>query len=179
MKLLSDLAPNLNETFINILLESTINTLNKDKMNEKEIDFIFNLSIHGDNENNKNKCCEYLYQCILKLDINNDEIKNSPILTKLLIFSQNDEKYLTKILSMCKNDLEQNNSSLAVLQILSKILNQYTKSLLDITYLKKPVEEFVKDENLLKLYKDNFMHYIARIKEQIISKSYLSLLFVA
>ena len=170
MKLLSDLAPNLNETFINILLESTINTLNKDKMNEKEIDFIFNLSIHGDNENNKNKCCEYLYQCILKLDINNDEIKNSPILTKLLIFSQNDEKYLTKILSMCKNDLEQNNSSLAVLQILSKILNQYTKSLLDITYLKKPVEEFVKDENLLKLYKDNFMLYIARIKEQIKSK---------
>ena len=91
-------------------------------------------------------------------------------MTKLLISSQNDENYLTKILSMCKNDLEQNNSSLAVLQILSKILNQYTKSLLDITYLKKPVEEFVKDENLLKLYKDNFMLYIARIKEQIKSK---------
>ena len=65
MKLLSDLAGNLNEKFINILLENVINKLDENKMNEQDIDFIYNLSIHGDNENNKKKCMDYLYQCVL------------------------------------------------------------------------------------------------------------------
>ena len=61
MKLLSDLAGNLNENYINILLENVINKIDENKMNEQDIDFIYNLSIHGDNENNKNKCLDYLY----------------------------------------------------------------------------------------------------------------------
>ena len=70
MKLLSDLAENLNENFINILLENVMDKIDENKMNEKDIDFIYNLSIHGDNENNRNKCCQYLYQLATKLDVN-------------------------------------------------------------------------------------------------------------
>ena len=56
--ILSNLAENLNENFINILLQN----IDKNKINEKDIDLIYNLSIHRDN---KIKCCEYFYHCIL------------------------------------------------------------------------------------------------------------------
>ena len=173
MKLLSDLAGNLNENFINILLENVINKIDGDKMNEKDIDFIYNLSIHGDNKNNKNKCCEYLYQCVLKLDVNvsNEyEIKMNPIMNKLLTFAQNDEKYLSKILSLCEQDLKINNKSLSILQILSILFDSYTYSYTELIYLKESIKDFVADEKLLNLYKNNFINYIERIKEQIKSK---------
>ena len=173
MKLLSDLAQNLNENFINILLQNVIDKIDEDKMNEKDIDFIYNLSIHGDNENNKNKCCEYLYQCALKLDVNftNEfEIKMNPIMDKLITFAQKDDKFLRKILLLCQNDLKNNYMSLSVLQILSILLDKYTYSHTELYILKNPIKEFVAKENLLNLYKQNFINYIERIKEQIKSK---------
>ena len=98
------------------MLENVINKLDENKMNEQDIDFIYNLSIHGDNENNKKKCMDYLYQCVLKLNLNDEnDIKNNPILNKLLTFAQNDEKYLAQILSMCELDLKNNNNSLLIL----------------------------------------------------------------
>ena len=173
MKLLSDLAHNLNENFINILLENVINKINSDKMNEQDIDFIYNLSIHGNNENNKMKCCEYLYQCILKFDFNFDndfEIRNNQIMNKLITFAYGDEKFIQKILSMCENDLKKNNKSLSIMQILSIIIDRFTYFRDTINYLKDSVRDFMKDDNLLNLYKDNFIEYIKRIKEQIKSK---------
>ena len=170
MKLLSDLAENLNENFINILLQNIINEFDKNKINEKEIDFIYNLSIQGDNENNKLKCIEYLYQCILKLDLTDNILKN-PIMEKLIEFPSKSDKYLDKILSMCENDLKSNNSSLFVLQILSNLLNRYTFSSNEIRFLKNELEDFTKDDKLLILYKNNFENYIQRIKEVIKSNN--------
>ena len=170
MKLLSDLAENLNENFINILLQNIINTFDKNKINEKEIDFIYNLSIHGDNENNKIKCCEYLYHCILKLDLA-DNIQKNPIMEKLVSLSGKDDKFLSKVLSMCENDLKANNSSLIILQILSAIFERYSFCHTEIYYLKDYLKEFNKDEHLLTLFKDNFSSYIQRIKELIKEKN--------
>ena len=170
MKLLSNLAVNLNENFINILLQNIINTFDKNKINEKEIDFIYNLSIQGDNENNKIKCCEYLYHCILKLDLA-DNIQKNPIMDKLVCLSGKDDKYLSKVLSMCENDLKSNNSSLIIFQILSAILERYTFCHTEIYYLKDFLKEFNKDEHLLILFKDNFNSYIQRIKELIKEKN--------
>ena len=167
MKLLSDLAENLNENFINILLENIINTIDKNKINEKEIDFIYNLSIHGDNEKNKIKCCEYIYQCVLKLDLNDNNLQNNPIMEKLLSLPYKDDNYLKKILSMCENDLKSNNSSLIVLQILSSLIDKFTVSSTSVIYLKQDLEDFTKNDNLLILYKNNFSQYISRIKEVI------------
>ena len=172
MKLLSDLAGNLNENYINILLENVINKIDENKMNEQDIDFIYNLSIHGDNENNKNKCLDYLYQCILKLDLNNEnDIKNNPIMSKLITFAQSDDKYLGKILSMCETDLKNNNKSLLILEILSILLDKYTFVHTEVFYLREILKSFVLNETLLNLYKDNFSNYIQRIKEQIKSKN--------
>ena len=170
MKLLSNLAENLNENFINILLQNIINTFDKNKINEKEIDFIYNLSIHGDNENNKIKCCEYLYHCILKLDLA-ENIQKNPIMEKLVSLSGKDDKYLSKVLSMCENDLKTNNSSLIILQILSAIFERYSFCHTEIFYLKDYLKEFNKDEHLLILFKDNFYSYIQRIKELIKEKN--------
>ena len=167
MKLLSDLAENLNENFINILLENVINTIDKNKINEKEIEFIYNLSIHGDNEKNKMKCCEYIYQCVLKLDLNDNNLQNNPIMEILLKLPYIDDKYLDKILSMCQNDLKSNNSSLIVLQILSSIIGKFTITGTNVTFIKTSLEDFTKNENLLILYKNNFNQYISRIKELI------------
>ena len=166
MKLLSNLAENLNEKFINILLENIINTVDYNKINEKEIDFIYYLSIHGDNAQNIIKCCEYIYQCILKLDLN-DNVKLKQIMEKLAIICDKDEKYLSKVLSMCEEDLKANNSSLLILQILSCLLNKYTYKDTELKYLKAPIENFTKDDNLLILYKNNFDDYIKRIKDLI------------
>ena len=107
MKLLSDLAENLNESFINILLQSIINSIDKNKINDKEIDFIYNLSMQGNNENNKNKCCEYLYQCILKLELD-DNIQRSPIMQKLITLSGQDDKYLDKFYTLLRAYREPN-----------------------------------------------------------------------
>ena len=171
MKLLSDVAENLNENFINILLQSIINTIDKNKINEKEIDFIYNLSIHGDNENNKIKCCEYLYQCILKLDLSDNNIQKNPIMDKLVSFCGKDDKYLSKVLSMCENDLKTNNCSLIILQILSAILDRYSFCHTEIYYMKDYLKEFVKDDNLLILFKNNFNDYNKRIRELIKDKN--------
>ena len=166
MQLLSNLAEYLNESFINILLQSIINSIDKNKINEKEIDFIYNLSIHGDNENNKNKCCEYIYQCILKLDLD-DNIQRNPIMQKLISLVGANDKYLDKILSMCDNDLKENNSSLIILQILSAILDRYTCSNTHILFLKDNLEEYTKNDKLLIVFKNNFKNYLQKIKEKI------------
>ena len=148
MKLLSDLAGNLNENFINILLENVMGEIDGDKINEKDIDFIYNLSIHGDNENNKNKCCEYLYQLTTKLDVNVNEyeIKANPIVIKLLTFAQNGDKYLNKILSLCEQDLKNNNNSLAVFQLLSILIDKYTLNLNELKYFNEPIKEFMVED---------------------------------
>ena len=167
IKLLSDLAKDLNEKFIDILLQNIKNSVDNNKINEKEIDFIYNLSIHGDNENNKIKCCEYLYQCILKLDLTDNNLKNNNIMQKLVSLCGMDDKHLDKILTMCENDLKLNNNSLFVLQILSAIFDRYTAYSNEMCYLKNKLEVFVKDDNLLLLYKNNFNNYAKRIKELI------------
>ena len=98
--ILSNLAENLNENFINILLQN----IDKNKINEKDIDLIYNLSIHRDN---KIKCCEYFYHCILKLDLV-DYFQNNPIMERLVSLSGKDDKHLSKVLSMCEKDLKAN-----------------------------------------------------------------------
>ena len=171
MKLLSDLAENLDEKFINILLENIIKDFNKNTINEKEIDFIYNLSIHGDNENNKIKCCENIYQCVLKLDLN-DNIQNNPIMNKLISFATNENhKYLDIIFSMCENDLKANNFSLCVFQILSIILDKSTVVTTEILYINDNIKNFTLDDKLLILYKNNFNSYIERVKALIESNN--------
>ena len=169
MKLLSNLAENLNESFINILLQSIINSIDKNKINEKEIDFIYNLSMQGNNENNKNKCCEYLYQCILKLELD-DNIQKNPIMKKLVRLSGQDDKYLDKFLTMCFDDLKHNNSSLIVFQIISAILDRYALIDTEIKYMKDHLKEYTKNDKLLISFKNNFDDYIKRIKEKIESE---------
>ena len=166
MKLLSNLAKNLNESFINILLNSVINSIDKNKINEKEIDFIYNLSIQGNNDNNKNKCCEYLYQCILKLDLD-DNLQINPIMEKLITLSGKDDKYLDKFMTMCLEDLKLNNSSLIVLQIISAIFDKYTIPYTEIIYIKDQLKEYTKDDILLILFKNNFENYMKKIKKKV------------
>ena len=146
--ILSNLAENLNENFINILLQN----IDKNKINEKDIDLIYNLSIHRDN---KIKCCEYFYHCILKLDLV-DYFQNNPIMERLVSLSGKDDKHLSKVLSMCEKDLKANNSSLIVLQIISAIFEKYAFCYTEIYYLKIYLKEFKKGEHLLILFKDNF-----------------------
>ena len=90
---------------------------------------------------------------------------------KLVAFPSKSDKYLDKILSMCENDLKLNNSSLFVLQILSNILDRYSYSSNEIRFLKTELEDFIKDDKLLILYKNNFENYIQRIREVIKSNN--------
>ena len=168
MKLLSDLVENLNENFIDILFQNIINTIDINKINEKEIDFLYNLSIHAKNDNNKIKCCEYLYQCVLRLELDNN-IQKSPIMENLVKFVGvgKDEKFISQILNKCENDLKTNNSSLIILQILSAILDKYTFGESKLIFINDYLEGFTKNDNLLELFKNNFRNYITRIKEQI------------
>ena len=89
---------------------------------------------------------------------------------KLVTFCGKDDKYLSKVLSMCQNDLKSNNCSLIILQILSSILDRYSICNTEIIFIKNYLKEFVKDDNLLILYKNNFNNYNQRIRELVKEK---------
>jgi len=165
LKLLSELADNLDDKSVEMLLNNIISNVDK-KINKDEIQLVYKLSMKGDNKNNILILCDYLCQCLLSL--NNTNISNNNILKKLLEISSKDEEYLQKILNICENCLKTNERAIMsysiIYQIMENSKNNSVKTLLD----------FIKNEHLLNLYKDNFLLYIKQAKE-LLTKNNISL----
>ena len=157
LKLLSELAPHLKENDIEMLLNNIRENVDK-KHNKDEIELVYKLSIQGENnEKNIEHCCDYLCQCLL---ISNDSnIKKSPILEKLLEIVEKDKKYLKKIFDICENSIKNNKKTILSYSILFEIMDKFSDESIDI------INDFIKDEHLLKLFEDNYNLYIIKAKE--------------
>ena len=156
-KLLSELADNLKEEYIEMLLNSIKSNIDQ-KIDEKEVELVYRLSIQGkNNEKNILICCEYLCQCLLSLKDTN--ISNNSILDKLIMLANRDDKYLDKILEICENCLKTNKNALLSYSILFEIMQR-------ISYdNNNSLKNFIKDQHLITLFKENFYLYIKKAKK--------------
>ena len=157
LQLLSELAPNLKENYIEMLLEN-IRTNVDTKNNKEEIELVYELSIQGQNNEKKiGYCCDYLCQCLL---VSNDpNISNNPILEKLLEIIEKDNKYLKKIFDICENSIKKNERTILSYSILFEIMDKINCETNEI------VGDFIKDRHLLNLFEDNFKLYIKQTKD--------------
>jgi len=157
LKLLSELAPNLNENDIEMLLNNIRENVDK-KNNKEEIELVYKLSTQGkNNEKNIEHCCDYLCQCLL---ISNDSnIKKTPILEKILEIIEKDKKYLKKIFDICENCIKNNEKTILSYSILFEVMDKLANEKIDI------IDDFIKDEHLLKLFEDNYNLYIKQSKD--------------
>ena len=166
MKLLSEIADNLKEEYVEMLLNSIKSNVDK-KIDEKEVELVYRLSIKGNNnEKNVLICCDYLCQCLLSLK--DTKISNNQILDKLLTLARRDDKYLEKILGICENCLKKNENALLSYSILYEIMDKIQYNSNDI------LKNFIKDQYLLALFKDNIYLYIKQSKE-LLEKNNISL----
>ena len=126
IKLLSSIENNLNENHVEMLLNSVISNVDK-KISKEELDFVFNLSIHNENEKNMMHCCDYLCQIFFEENAQSSESKEKSqlILGKITLISSKNEKCLKKILNICENGLEKNDKAIQCFMIISSILNYF------------------------------------------------------
>ena len=157
LKLLSEIAPYLKEDYIEMLLTNIISNVDK-KINQEEIELVYKLSIQGNNnEKNIILCCDYLCKCLLMSE--NSNIKNNPLLEKLLLLVEKNDNYLGKVLDICENCIKNNDRTILSYSILYEIMDKY------INESNEKINEFIKDKHLLNLFEDNFHLYIKQIKE--------------
>ena len=157
LKLLSEIAPYLKEDYIEMLLTNIISNVDK-KINQEEIELVYKLSIQGnDNEKNIILCCDYLCKCLLMSE--NSNIKNNPLLEKLLLLVEKNDNYLGKVLDICENCIKNNDRTILSYSILYEIMDKY------INESNEKINEFIKDNHLLKLFEDNFHLYVKQVKE--------------
>ena len=164
LKLLSELSDNLDDKSVKMLLNNIISNVDK-KINKDEIELVYKLSMKGDNKNNILILCDYFCQCLLSL--NNANISNNNIFLRLLSITLRDEDYLKKVLNICENCLKTNERAIMSYSIIYQIMERSNSSI-------KILLDFIKNEHLLNLYKDNFHLYIKQAKEQL-TKNNISL----
>ena len=165
LKLLLELADNLDDKSVEMLLSNIISNVDK-KINEDEIELVYKLSMKGDNKNNILILCDYFCQCLLSL--NNTNISNNIILQRLLSITLRDEDYVKKVINICENCLKTNERAIMSYSILYQVMDHSQSSSV------KAIFDFIKNEHLLNLYKDNFYLYIKQAKEQL-TKNNISL----
>ena len=180
LNLLSELAPNLKPEYISMLLNNILNSVdsenNSNKINQNEIELVYKLSIQGtENTENMIKCCDYLCRCLLSMNYNDINLNNpNAILEKLLILLDRDDKYIEKVLSICENCLINNNKALLSYSILFQIIKKYSEKDDEgnLICTKDPINNFIINDHLLNLFKDNFYKYISIAKETITKENY-------
>ena len=158
LKLLSELADNLKEDYVEMLLNNIKETTDAKKINNEELELVYKLSLQG-KENKKNIliCCEYLCNCLLSSPTT--KINNSPILEKLLILAQKDDIYLKKILEICENCIKKNDKAILSYAILFEIMEKINPE------TNESISNIIKEEYLLNLFKDNFKLYNKQANE--------------
>ena len=157
LNLLSELAPNLKENYIEMLLNSIKSNVDE-KQNQQEIELVFKLSTQYNNEKNIENCCDYLCQCLLMPK--NANIKNNPVLEKLLEIIEKDKKYLKKVFDICEKYIEKKKKTISSYSILFEMIDKFW----DEKNENEIIKDFIKDKHLLTLFEDNFKLYVIQTK---------------
>ena len=157
LNLLSELAPHLKENYIEMLLNSIKSNVDE-KQNKQEIELVFKLSTQYNNEKNIENCCDYLCQCLLMSK--NTNIKNDPVMEKLLEIIEKDNKYLKKVFDICENFIKRNEKTISSFSILFEMIGKFW----DEKNENEIIKDFIKDRHLLRLFEDNFKLYVEHTK---------------
>ena len=158
LKLLSELADNLKDDYVEMLLSNIKATTDGKKINNEELELVYKLSLKDD-DNKKNIliCCEYLCNCLLSSP--NPKISGSPILDKLLNIAQKDDIYLKKILEICEDCIKKNDKAILSYSILFEIMDKINRE------TNECIQNLIKDQYLLHLFEDNFRLYNKQANE--------------
>ena len=158
LKLLSDLADNLKEDYVEMLLNNIKETTDGKKINNEELNLVYKLSLQGkENEKNILICCEYLCNCLLSSPTS--KISNNPILEKLITLAQKDNIYLKKIIEICEECIKKNQKAILSYAILFEIMEKINPETNEV------LNNFIKDEYLLHIFEDNFKLYNKQANE--------------
>ena len=158
LKLLSELADNLKDDYVEMLLSNIKSTTDGKKINNEELELVYKLSLKDiNNKKNILMCCEYLCNCLLSSP--SPKISGSPILEKLLDIAQKDDIYLKKILDICEECIKKNDKALLSYSILFEIMDKINRE------TNECIKNLIKDQYLLHLFEDNFRLYIKQAKE--------------
>ena len=167
IKLLIELTPIFDEVFIGNLLNAMI-AVSDGKPNEKETDFVFSLSSETKNQENKMKICKYC--CRIIFNLNSFSCKN-PVFEKLIKLMDNDENYLIKVLEICEDQIKENKHTLICNSLILELFKHFIKFNPNqeppYQCLKDSLNNFLKDEHLIKIFEENFTNYINIVKEKL------------
>ena len=173
IKLLLNLVDYLNEKYCNILI-GCINSGKNIKLNENEIELIYNLAIKGNNEDFMLKCCEYYCKNILEINDLNKLSKSSYVDKLVNLFSKN-KKCCQMIIDICENSLKKNKNVLPIFFLLDKIIEHNKNHIYinsdnnnennDNDFINKSIHNLIDNDKLLNLFKDNTLLYKKQAKE--------------
>ena len=161
-----ELLPMFDDDFIRNLLNVMIG-VSDGKPNDKEIDFVFRLSSGAKSQENRKKICKYFCRTIFEL--NNFSRKNANF-EKLLKLINNDENYFIQILELCEEQIKENKHTLTCNSLISELFNNFIIFMPNeephYLCLKDSLNDYLKDQHLIKIFEDNFTNYINKVKER-------------
>ena len=178
IELMAKLVPDFDNNFLGFLMDALLSN-KKEKYNDsendnyKEVNLALKISSVEINTDIKNKIIEYLCQNLFCL--NNYKINHNFAFKKLCELMNKDENYIKKVLDICENNLKNNKNSLICYEILKFLISNFIKenSNDNLPYLCeiKCLNNFLKEEHLMKIYEENFTNYIKILKERNSSQS--------
>ena len=173
IKLLIDSIAYINEKYSNMFLECIKNEKGK-KISGNEIELIYNLAIKSNNEPFLLECCEQY--CINILEIKNlkDLEKSQYIISLVNLFSKG-EKYCHVIIDFCEKYLKLSENVLQILFLIDRIIEKNKKNIKinsndkneinENDFINSYIHKLIDDDKLLNLFKDNFLLYKKKAKE--------------
>ena len=179
IKLLLDSTSYINEKYSNILLECIKNEKEK-KLNENEIELIYNLAMKSNNENFLLEYCERYCKNILEIT-NLKDLAKSPFVDNLVNLFSKGEKYCKIIIDFCEKYLTLNKNVLQILFLLDKIIEKNKKNIKIYSDNKSEINKndfinncihiLIDNDKLLNLFKNIFILYKKNAKENIGNKN--------
>ena len=172
IELMKKLISFYDEDFIGILMNTIISLIDKG-FDENENDFIFKLSDYVKSLDNKAKIAQYF--CKGLFNSNNIKLEENKSYQKLSELMKKDENYLIKVIEIFENSLKNNEHSLVCNELIINILKTFLKKdpNQNLPYIceKNCINDFLKDDHLMKIYEDNFTNYINIAKTKFNSKN--------
>jgi len=169
--LLIELIPIFNDDFIGHLLNGIVG-VSDGKPNDKETDFVYRLSSITKNQENKMKICQYFCKSIFELKTFK---RNNPVFEKFTQLMKQDENYLIKALEICQEHIKENDHTLICNSLITELFHNFIIFMPNenppYQCLKESLNEFLKDEHLIKIFEDNFTNYIKIVKEKFKSEN--------
>ena len=181
LELMTKLIDDFDNNFLGCLMDDLLSN-KKGKYNDsdndnQEIDLVFKISSVEISTDIKNKITEYLCQSLFCL--NNYKIDHNLCFKKLCELMKKDEIYIKKVLDICENNLKNNKHSLICYEMMKFLINNYIKENPNenLPYLCeiKCLNDFLKEEHLIKIFEENFTNYINFARKKFSSKNLIDI----